>query len=202
MFRRTLMLPDRLVGLAARDRWAPPRPPACSCVSVSKARRRRSSAPHSPARGDRRRSTRSRPPATAASSTTTCRMTGFGPYVDQIGRYAGSRLRAAGRSRSTACRRRWAPTQVELKDGDVVLWYWADFTDAGGPPTLELTRDGNGCYRVVAKNDAGERRLRRRHARAWTPDACRWTGGRACPGPHRSLVRAIASGAVRSNALT
>jgi hypothetical protein len=26
-------------------------------------------------------------------------------------------------------------------------------------------------------------------------------GGRACPGPHRSLVRAIAVGAVRSNAL-
>ena len=37
-------------------------------------------------------------------------VTGFGPYVDQIGRNRPA-ARAAGRSRSTALRRRWAPTR-------------------------------------------------------------------------------------------
>ena len=36
--------------------------------------------------------------------------TGFGPYVDQIGRNPAAMARAAGRSRSTALRRRWVPT--------------------------------------------------------------------------------------------
>ena len=90
--------------------------------------------------------------------------------------------------------------KVELKDGDVVLWYWADFTDAGGPPTLELTRAGKGCYQVVARNDAGNPVSVSATLRV---DARRvpMEGGRACPGPHRSVVRAIAFGAVRSNAL-
>ena len=90
--------------------------------------------------------------------------------------------------------------KVEVKDGDVVLWYWADFTEAGGPPTLELSAPGNGCYRVVARNDAGETVSTSATLRV---DARRvaMEGGRACPGPHRSLVRAIAFGAVRSNAL-
>ena len=37
-------------------------------------------------------------------------VTGFGPYVDQVGRYAGSG-RAAGCSRWTTSRRRSAPTR-------------------------------------------------------------------------------------------
>ena len=90
--------------------------------------------------------------------------------------------------------------KLEVCDGDVVLWYWATFTQAGGPATLELARDATGCYRVVAKNDAGAavsvsatlrvggRRLPMR-------------GGRACPGPHTGFVRATAPGTVRSNAL-
>jgi hypothetical protein len=126
-------------------------------------------------------------------------VTGFGPYIDQIGRNpasgaSGWAFKVNGASPPVGA------DQVALKDGDVVLWYWADFTEAGGPPTLELTREATGCYRVVAKNDAGttvsvsatlrvdKRRLPMR-------------AGRACPGPHRSLVRATAPGAVRSNAL-
>ncbi len=81
-----------------------------------------------------------------------------------------------------------------------MLWYWATFSNAGGPPTLELSRSDGGCYRAVAKDDAGK---------AVALDASLKVGARrvairdgsACPGPHKGLVRAVAAGAVRSNAL-
>ncbi len=125
--------------------------------------------------------------------------TGFGPYVDQIGRNpaggsSGWAFKVNGVSPPVGA------DKVELKDGDVVLWYWANFSDTGGPPTLELTRTGGGCYQVVARNDAGNTVSASATLRV---DSRRvpMEGGRACPGPHRSLVRAIATGAVRSNAL-
>src|SRR5262245_10615017 len=125
--------------------------------------------------------------------------TSFGPYIDQIGRYpaAGSGgwvFKVNGQSPPVGA------DQVQLKDGDVVLWYWAEFGDSGGPPTLELARVGNGCYRVAAKSDTGSTvavsatlRVDGRRVPMGT--------GRVCPGPHRGLVRATAPGAVRSNAL-
>lgn len=127
-------------------------------------------------------------------------MTGFGPYVDQIGRnaaagFGGWAFKVNGESPPVGA------DKVELDAGDVVLWYWAEFTEAGGPPTLQLSREGGGCYRVVATNDAGgtvsvSATLRVDGRRVPMRE------GRACPGPHRSLVRATAPGAVRSNALT
>ena len=39
--------------------------------------------------------------------------------------------------------------QALLKDGDLVLWYYATFGATGGPPTLELQRLPANCY-VVA----------------------------------------------------
>ena len=81
-----------------------------------------------------------------------------------------------------------------------MLWYWAEFTEAGGPPTLELSREKGGCYRVVARNDAGNPVDVAATLRVDTR-RLPMQGGRACPGPHRSLVRAIAFDAVRSNAL-
>ena len=129
------------------------------------------------------------------------RVTGFGPYVDQIGRYpedlagsSGWAFKVNGASPPVGA------DQVTVKDGDVVLWYWAKFGQSGGPPTLELGRDGNGCYRVVARDDAGKAVAASATLRV---DGRRvpMQGGRACPGPHRSLVRATAPGAVRSNAL-
>ncbi len=126
-------------------------------------------------------------------------VTGFGPYVDQIGRNlaagaSGWAFKVNGTSPPVGA------DQVAVKDGDVVLWYWADFTEAGGPPTLDLARQANGCYRVVATNDAGATVSVSATLRV---DGRRvaMQGGRACPGPHRSLVRATAPGAVRSNAL-
>jgi hypothetical protein len=125
--------------------------------------------------------------------------TSFGPYIDQIGRHpaggsAGWVFKVNGASPPVGA------DKVQLKDGDVVLWYWAEFSEAGGPPTLELARQGNGCYRVVARNDSGSAVAISATLRV---DARRvpMEGGRACPGPHRGLVRATAPGAVRSNAL-
>jgi hypothetical protein len=127
--------------------------------------------------------------------------TSFGPYVDQIGRFAATgtagwvfKVNGAGPPVGA--------DKVELRDGDVVLWYHAQFGIVpGGPPTLRLQRVAGGCYRVVRHDDAGTavpatgavlhldgRRVRTRAARA-------------CPGPHRGLVRATLAGAVRSNAL-
>jgi hypothetical protein len=126
-------------------------------------------------------------------------VTAFGPYVDQIGRnpavgFGGWAFKVNGASPPVGS------DKVELKDRDVVLWYWAEFSEAGGPPTLELAREGSGCYRVVAKNDAGTTVSVSATLRV---DSRRvpMQGGRACPGPHRSLVRATAPGAVRSNAV-
>jgi len=125
--------------------------------------------------------------------------TAFGPYVDQIGRYlaAGSGgwvFKVNGASPPVGA------DKVQLEAGDVVLWYWATFTDAGGPPTLELAREQNGCYRAVARDDAGKTVPADPVLRV-DGRAVRMRGGRACPGPHQSLVRATAPGAVRSNAV-
>ncbi|HEU0303568.1 MAG TPA: DUF4430 domain-containing protein [Gaiellaceae bacterium] len=126
-------------------------------------------------------------------------VTNFGPYVDQIGRHpaggsSGWVFKVNGASPPVGA------DQVELKDGDVVLWYWGVFGEAGGPATLELARERSGCYRVTARNDAGAAVFVSATLRV---DSRRvpMRSGRACPGPHRSLVRATAPGAVRSNAL-
>jgi hypothetical protein len=126
-------------------------------------------------------------------------VTSFGPYIDQIGRYAaggsaGWVFKVNGQSPSVGA------DQVALKAGDVVLWYWADFGESGGPPTLELAPLGNGCYRVAARSDTGSAVAVSATLRV---DGRRvpMDGGRACPGPHRGVVRATAPGAIRSNAL-
>ena len=124
----------------------------------------------------------------------------FGPFVDQIGRY-----RAEGLNGWTFKVNGVSPqvgSDVTLvKDGDVVVWYWATFGPAGGPPTLVLRRTGRNCYAVAAQDDQGRTQPaagavllvdgKRRSTRA----------GRACIGRHVGLVRATRAGAVRSNAL-
>src|SRR6266702_4682024 len=79
----------------------------------------------------------------------------FGPYVDQVGRYAavgqtGWVFKVNGASPPVGA------DQVRLQKGDSVLWYWAQFGIAGGPKTLVLSRLGKTpCYRVVAQDDNG-----------------------------------------------
>ena len=79
----------------------------------------------------------------------------FGNYVDQIGFYpasgsAGWVFKVNGASPPVGA------DQVQLKDGDVVLWYWATFGANGGPPTLVLSKVQRRCYRVAKQDDAGK----------------------------------------------
>ncbi len=126
--------------------------------------------------------------------------TSFGPYIDQIGRYpAGASdgwvFKVNGESPPVGA------DQVQLRDGDRVLWYWATFGPTGGPPTLLLTRTGRNCYRVVAENDQGADRAAAGAQLVVDGRRVRTRAGRACVGRHTGLVRATMAGAVRSNAL-
>jgi hypothetical protein len=125
----------------------------------------------------------------------------FGTYVSQIGKYpaagnAGWVFKVNGALPPVGA------DQVTLKDRDTVLWYWAEFGDAGGPPTLEVRRLPANCYLVASVNDAGKRSAaggatlqvdgRKVQANA---------RGRGCVGRHTGQVRATLAGAVRSNAV-
>jgi hypothetical protein len=131
--------------------------------------------------------------------------TSFGPYVDQIGLFpaagaGGWVFKLDGASAQVGA------DQTTLKDGDTLVWYWADFdpTTYAGPKTLVLKRTKPGCYAAFLDDDKG----------ALTPAAgatlhvgskrtVSTSAGTACVGAHRGLlVRATLEGAVRSNALT
>ena len=124
--------------------------------SASKARRRRSSAPRS-----RACSAANALQALDAASTVGefyygMTTSSFGDYVSQIGKYpaagsAGWVFKVNGVSPPVGA------DKVTLKDGDVVLWYYATFGAAGGPPTLELQRLPANCYVVQSVTDAGKR---------------------------------------------
>ena len=130
-------------------------------------------------------------------------VTGFGPYVDQVGRYGGS-----GSSGWVFKVDDVSPPvgadKVTLKDGDHVLWYYADFGPNGGPPTLKLTSTAGGCYVAQALDDNGKPATVSNlviHVGSSRTMAAR-TGQKVCPGAHKGLlIRATADGAVRSNAL-
>ena len=124
----------------------------------------------------------------------------FGTYVSQIGKYpaggsAGWVFKVNGVSPPVGA------DKVTLKDGDVVLWYYATFGATGGPPTLELQRLPANCYVVQTVIDAGKKA--RAATATLTADGKRFKtqAGRACIGKHVGLVRAVAPGAVRSNAV-
>ena len=129
------------------------------------------------------------------------RPTQFGPYVDHIGRYpasgtAGWVFKVNGATPPVGA------DQVTLKDGDVVLWYYAQFGIVpGGPPTLALVRERRGCYRVVAHDDAGRARPAAGATLHVDGRRVRARSGRACVRRHRGLVRATLPGAIRSNAV-
>jgi hypothetical protein len=124
----------------------------------------------------------------------------FGTYVSQVGKYAGGGsngwvFKVNGVSPPVGA------DQVQLRDGDVVLWYWAAFGPTGGPPTLELRRTGGNCYRVDAVDDTGRRSRPARATLVADGKRFRTRQGRACIGKHKGLVRAVAPNAVRSNAV-
>src|SRR3954468_13787557 len=129
--------------------------------------------------------------------------TGFGPYVDQVARYGGAASSGWVFKVNDASPPVGAD-QVQLKDGDRVLWYYADFGPTGGPPTLTVKGAAKGCYTAAAYDDNGK---------STSVSGLTWhvgskksvagaTGTAYCPGKHTGLlVRATATGAVRSNAV-
>jgi Domain of unknown function (DUF4430) len=130
--------------------------------------------------------------------------TSFGPYVDQVGRYGGSASSGWVFKVDNASPPVGAD-KVQLKDGDSVLWYYAEFGATGGPPTLQVkAATKKGCYTATAYDDNG---------RAIVPTGLTWhvgskqsvdgmPGAAFCPKSHKGLlVRATATGAVRSNAI-
>jgi hypothetical protein len=128
-------------------------------------------------------------------------ITGFGPYVDQIGRYVaggstGWVFKVNGVSPPVGA------DKVTLKDGDHVIWYWATFGPKGGPPTLSL-RAGpkRNCYRVLAQDDTGKTTAARGARLHVNGRSVLARTGSACVGAHRGLVTATLKGAVRSNAI-
>jgi hypothetical protein len=131
----------------------------------------------------------------------------FGAYVDQIGRYAavgqtGWVYKVNGVSPPVGA------SEARLKQGDTVLWYWAQFGVAGGPKTLVLSRVGKApCYRVHAQDDNGNLTAALGAVLHVGSKRTVKTQGSTqaavgCVGPHRGLlVRATLDGAVRSNTL-
>jgi hypothetical protein len=127
----------------------------------------------------------------------------FGPYIDQVGRFGGT-ASSGWVFKVNDVSPPVGADKVTLKDGDRVLWYYADFGPTGGPATLFVKAAAKGCYTATGFDDNGK---------AATVSGLTWhvgskrtapgtTGTSYCPGKHAgSLVRATATGAVRSNAV-
>jgi hypothetical protein len=130
--------------------------------------------------------------------------TSFGPYVDQVGLYGGD-ASSGWVFKVDDAEPPVGADKVQLKDGDRVLWYYATFGATGGPPTLEVKPAAKkGCYTATAYDDNGK---------SVSVSGLTWHvgskksvtamyGADFCPGKHSGLlVRATATGAVRSNAV-
>jgi uncharacterized protein DUF4430 len=130
--------------------------------------------------------------------------TSFGRYVDQVGRYGGSASSGWVFKVNDASPPVGADA-VALKDGDRVLWYYADFGPTGGPPTLRVTAaTKKGCYAATAYDDNGKSVVAQ--GLVWHVGSKKavpaMSGAAFCPGKHTGLlVRATATGTVRSNAV-
>ena len=130
-------------------------------------------------------------------------VTGFGPYVDQVGRYGGT-ASSGWVFKVNDVSPPVGADKVVLKDGDRVLWYYATFGPQGGPPTLVVKASKKGCYAAQAFDDNGKAATVA--GLVFHIGSKRTIKGNqnvdVCPGPHPGvLVRATATGAVRSNAV-
>jgi hypothetical protein len=126
--------------------------------------------------------------------------TSFGPYVDQIGYYPGAGetgwvFKVNGASPPVGA------DQVQLKDGDRVLWYFAQFGIAGGPDTLDLSSPSKGCYRATGQNDQGQEKVPPGLVFHIGTKVVPAPAGHVCPRRPHGLVWASAPGTVRSNRL-
>jgi hypothetical protein len=124
----------------------------------------------------------------------------FGPYVDQIGYYPGAGsagwvFKVNGVSPPVGA------DQVQLKDGDSVLWYYAEFGPNGGPRTLVVSIPSKGCYRATGQDDAGKEQVPPGLVFHIGTKLVPAPAGHVCPRSPHGLVWASAPGAVRSNRL-
>jgi hypothetical protein len=126
------------------------------------------------------------------------RTSSFGNYVDQIGRYP-----AAGNAgwvfKVNGVLPPVGADAVQLKNRDVVLWYYAEFDPQGaGPMTLDLKRVGKSCYQVWQQDDQGKRTRAAGSILTIGPRKIGTLQGRACVKRPHGLVRAIRAGSIRS----
>jgi len=126
-------------------------------------------------------------------------VTSFGPYVDQVGRFAGAGT-AGWAFKVNGASPPVGADQVALAEGDRVVWYWAQFGIAGGPETLHLTKTSGRCYRVSARDDRGLERAATGATLRVDGKSYVTRAGRACLPKHVGLVRAYRGGSIRSNA--
>ncbi len=122
----------------------------------------------------------------------------FGDYVSQVGKYPGAGsagwvFKVNGLSPPVGA------DQVQLKDGDAVLWYYATFGANGGPPTLDLKALAGNCYRVTSYDDAGKASPAAGAVIHVDGRRVKVGDGKGCVGAHKGLVRAYSFGTVRSN---
>jgi hypothetical protein len=122
----------------------------------------------------------------------------FGDYVSQIGKYAGAGsagwvFKVNGVSPPVGA------DQVQLRDGDAVLWYYAAFGSNGGPPTLDMKALAGNCYSVTSYDDAGKASPAAGAVIHVDGRRVEVVDGKGCVGKHRGLVRAYSFGTVRSN---
>ncbi len=128
-------------------------------------------------------------------------VTGFGSFVDQIGRYPGEGF-SGWSYKVNGVAPPVGADQTAIKGGDTVLWYWSTFTQQGGSPTLLLRRRAaRNCYTVLSQNDLGQATPAAGAKLIVDGRRVSTRAGRGCVGKHTGLVRATAEGAVRSNAL-
>jgi Domain of unknown function (DUF4430) len=126
--------------------------------------------------------------------------TGFGPYVDQIGRYP------AGGSNGWVFKVNGivppvGADSVRLKDGDTVLWYWATFSGSAGPLTLEVENSfvkAKRCFFATGRNDAGHASRVRNVVFVLNGRLVRSRTGVVCTKAGRYTLRVTKAGAVRS----
>jgi hypothetical protein len=124
----------------------------------------------------------------------------FGNYVDQVGLYGGAGdagwvFKVNGISPPVGA------DQVQLKDGDVVEWYYATFGATGGPPTLVLKAAAKNCYTATGQDDTGAAKVPAGLAFHTGSKTLAAAAGRICFTKPHGLVWATAPGAVRSNRL-
>jgi hypothetical protein len=124
----------------------------------------------------------------------------FGPFVDQIGRF-GSTATEGWVYKVNGVSPDVGAAQYTLKEGDRVLWYWTQFSGPVSAPTLRLERLRGGCYRVTSEDAKGGRKPAVGASLVVDARRLRTRAGRACLKRHRTVVRAVLAGAVRSNAV-